>query len=65
MKGGSRSVKEHKWFSGMDWEAVYKGQVGDKHVVDFIPCLGNDQYGSAYGRYCGSIVHPVSLPHVR
>eukprot|EP00904_Undaria_pinnatifida_P006548 jgi/Undpi1/3022/HiC_scaffold_14.g06399.m1 len=27
MKGGSRSVKEHKWFNGMDWEAVYKGQM--------------------------------------
>ncbi|CAN0566192.1 unnamed protein product, partial [Ectocarpus sp. 12 AP-2014] len=22
MKGGSRAVKEHKWFHGMDWEAV-------------------------------------------
>lgn len=27
MKGGSRAVKEHKWFQGMDWEAVYNGQV--------------------------------------
>lgn len=28
MKGGSRTVKEHKWFAGMDWEAVFNGQVG-------------------------------------
>ncbi|CAM9987587.1 unnamed protein product [Ectocarpus sp. 6 AP-2014] len=27
MKGGSRAVKEHKWFHGIDWEAVYNGQV--------------------------------------
>lgn len=48
MKGGSRSVKEHKWFSGMDWEAVYKGQVGDKHVLNPISCLGIAQ--SSYFR---------------
>lgn len=27
VKGGSRMVKEHKWFTDIDWEAVYNGQV--------------------------------------
>lgn len=27
MKGGSKEIKEHKWFAGMDWDAVYHGQV--------------------------------------
>lgn len=29
VKGGSKSVKEHKWFADVDWEAVYNGQVID------------------------------------
>lgn len=37
MKGGSKEIKEHKWFAGMDWDAVYRGQVmrpsNRRHVV--------------------------------
>ncbi|CAM9816494.1 unnamed protein product [Chrysoparadoxa australica] len=27
VKGGSRAVKEHKWFAGIDWDAIYNGQI--------------------------------------
>jgi hypothetical protein len=27
IKGGGRAVREHKWFDGLDWDALYEGKL--------------------------------------
>lgn len=33
VKGGSTSVRQHKWFAGMDWDAIFNGQVQYPTIV--------------------------------
>lgn len=51
MKGSSRSVKEHKWFSGLDWDAVYNGQV----EAPFLPKVEGNGDSSNFESYPESV----------
>ncbi|CAM9103226.1 unnamed protein product [Discosporangium mesarthrocarpum] len=51
VKGGSKMVKEHKWFTGIDWDAVYNGQVDPP----FLPHVSGNGDTSNFEEYPESV----------
>ncbi|CAN0151670.1 unnamed protein product [Ascophyllum nodosum] len=51
VKGGAKTVKEHKWFAGMDWDAVFRGQV----EAPFLPKVQGVGDSSNFERYPESV----------
>ena len=46
-KGGGESVREHKWFSGLDWDALAAGRV----EAPFVPKLSGRGDTSQFEAY--------------
>ncbi|CAM9381802.1 unnamed protein product [Choristocarpus tenellus] len=51
MKGGPQMIREHKWFVGMDWNAVYNGQVS----APFLPRVTGNGDTSNFETYPESV----------
>lgn len=59
IRGGGEAVKEHKWFEGMDWEALYAGRI----EPPFIPRVKGVGDTSNFESYAES-VEPTAPPQL-
>ena len=56
LKNGSEDIKNHKWFAGIDWEALAgsaKGTIEEDRLVfpPFVPTCGGDDDTSNFQEY--------------